>query len=330
MNSESSSQKRPVSGAKLAANRANAQKSCGPRNPENSRFNAVKHGLTSRVAWTGKNQQRSEEFFKYGQKCLQPRDALEEVHVRNLLNSRLSEDLLLEVERTIITRRPLFDPADEGRVFMFLHDADGLTALDQLVRHITHYTRVSQKQFLALITARKEYLNNHRASAGYAASSDALDAVSTSPSEEPPEATRGNPVNRGTLKDCLMESRLILPDEDMESYRSLVSGLWARFQPANLLEGFVVADFVQAQWRLDRAFRLQSVVFERGAVSATGRDCGLAFGFIHDVQRCQALESLRKYEMSLQKRQESRLAFLQKLKEASRMESNTVDTSGKN
>jgi hypothetical protein len=44
-------EKRPTSPEKLAANRAHAQRSTGPKTPEGkekSKFNAVKHGLTSR------------------------------------------------------------------------------------------------------------------------------------------------------------------------------------------------------------------------------------------------------------------------------------------
>jgi hypothetical protein len=47
----SEGEKRPISPKKLAANRANAQHSTGPMTPEGkekSKFNAVKHGLTSR------------------------------------------------------------------------------------------------------------------------------------------------------------------------------------------------------------------------------------------------------------------------------------------
>jgi hypothetical protein len=43
--------KHPISAQKLAANRANAQRSTGPKTPEGkdkSKFNAVKHGLTAR------------------------------------------------------------------------------------------------------------------------------------------------------------------------------------------------------------------------------------------------------------------------------------------
>ncbi|MGB8493213.1 MAG: hypothetical protein WCE53_02315 [Candidatus Acidiferrum sp.] len=44
-------EKRPISAQKLAANRANAERSTGPKTPagkDKSKFNAVKHGLTAR------------------------------------------------------------------------------------------------------------------------------------------------------------------------------------------------------------------------------------------------------------------------------------------
>src|SRR5258706_10305882 len=47
----SEEEKRPISPKKLAANRANAQRSTGPKTPEGkekSKFNAVQHGFTSR------------------------------------------------------------------------------------------------------------------------------------------------------------------------------------------------------------------------------------------------------------------------------------------
>jgi hypothetical protein len=315
MQSESSSNTKPVSAAQLAANRANAKKSCGPRNSENSRFNAVKYGLTARAAWAGENPLQNQEFFRYAWERLRPSNPLEELLVSNLLKSRLREDLFLGIERTVLTRRPVLNSAEDGQTFKFLHDPDGLAAVDQLARQITHLTLTSQRQFLALKKTSKQYQDNCPESAGSATSNEVPDLeVSAAQSKVISEAAHGKPINRGTLEDCLAESRLILPGEDAESYHSLVAGLWATLQPTNLLEGFVVGDFAQAQWRLDRALNIQTILLERSAVSASGHDCGFAFGFIHNVQRGQALETLRKYEASLNKRQEGRLALLYKLR----------------
>jgi hypothetical protein len=58
---------RPVSERKLSANRANAQKSTGPRTPEGKRRvarNAVKHGILAREVFIGEGDgaEREEDF----------------------------------------------------------------------------------------------------------------------------------------------------------------------------------------------------------------------------------------------------------------------------
>src|SRR5690242_7408703 len=98
MNSDSSSTSKPLSAARLEANRANAQRSSGPRNPEHPRFNALKHGLTARLAWAGENPQRNQECFRYAWERVGPRNPLEEIHLANLLQTRLREDLFINVE----------------------------------------------------------------------------------------------------------------------------------------------------------------------------------------------------------------------------------------
>jgi hypothetical protein len=64
--------KKPLSERQLAANRANAQKSTGPRTPEGkarTRFNSLKHGLTAvDVCLPGESReeydQRRMEYFE--------------------------------------------------------------------------------------------------------------------------------------------------------------------------------------------------------------------------------------------------------------------------
>jgi hypothetical protein len=50
--------KKPTSEKKISANRANAQKSTGPRDTRRSRFNATKHGLRAAVV----SQQRQQRM----------------------------------------------------------------------------------------------------------------------------------------------------------------------------------------------------------------------------------------------------------------------------
>src|SRR5664279_3875076 len=94
-----------ISQACLAANRENAKHACGPKNTERTRFNAVKHGLTARMAWRGQDPVRSERFFDYAWERLGPRNALEEIRVAELLRTREQEDVFLDVERTALTRQ---------------------------------------------------------------------------------------------------------------------------------------------------------------------------------------------------------------------------------
>ena len=220
------------------------------------------------------------------------------------------------------TRRPVLHTVDDGQAFKFLHDPAGLTALDQLARQVTHFTRLSEKQFVALVTARKQMWQTQPGSAAFTSSSEVADLeASSTQTTSIPQAGLTRLFNRGSLEDYLAESRLILPGEDAEAYRSLVRGLWSTLKPANLLESFVAGDFAQAQWRLDRALNIQTVLFQRSAVSASGHYCGFGFGFINDVQRCQAMETMRNYETALYKRQERRLALFHKLRKEGWLES---------
>ena len=63
-----------------------------------------------------------------------------------------------------------------------------------------------------------------------------------------------------------------------------------------------------------RVLRIQRILMERSAVSASGHDCGLGFAFIQDSQRCQALDSLRQYEAVLRRRLEKRMSLWRKLR----------------
>jgi hypothetical protein len=308
VNGNSSSNPTETSAAKIEANGRNAKASCGPRDTRHSRFNAFKHGLTARVAWPGQDPYRSREFFRYCWQRLSPRNPLEETCVGNLLQSRLREDLFLDIEAKVLTRRPIFHTSDDGQSFTFLKDSDGLSALDQLARHLAHFTRVSHKEFLALLTARKESWGTRQTSV------EALDEERPeSQAAKSPDGEPAPPVNRGSLEDCLADRRLVLPVEDAEAYQSLAQALWPTFQPCSLLEGFIVVDIIQAQWRLDRVLSMQTVLFQNGVISASGHDCGFGFSFINDVQGCQALDTLRNYEAVLRKRLETRMALRRKL-----------------
>ena len=73
--------KRPISEARLAANRANAQKSTGPRTPEGKQrscMNATRHAILGQVLHlTGKDLTAYNEFTSAYLKTLQPKGAVE-------------------------------------------------------------------------------------------------------------------------------------------------------------------------------------------------------------------------------------------------------------
>src|SRR5271157_663187 len=107
MEQNTAQERKPISEAKLKANRRNAQSSTGP-GPEakaRTRFNALKHGLTARVAWPGQDPARDEQFFRSAWARIGPRNAVEEMCLANLLRARQREYLSIEVEHKLLTRK---------------------------------------------------------------------------------------------------------------------------------------------------------------------------------------------------------------------------------
>ncbi len=77
----SAAEKRPISEARLAANRANAKKSTGPRTPEGKQrscMNATRHAILGQVLHlTGKDLAAYNEFTSSYLETLQPKGAVE-------------------------------------------------------------------------------------------------------------------------------------------------------------------------------------------------------------------------------------------------------------
>jgi len=81
--------KKPVSAAKLAANRANAQKSTGPKTPEGKarvRTNAIKHGLRAADVILPNDPAESAEEF----------DDLRDSLIRDIQPANTLEHLLVD------------------------------------------------------------------------------------------------------------------------------------------------------------------------------------------------------------------------------------------
>lgn len=107
-----------ISPAKLAANRANAQRSTGPTTPEGkekSKFNAVKHGLTARYfpaviqagtpEWEEFEAVRTDLFDYY-----QPVDPLERFHFERIILEFMRYHRFVEREKQFCDRYRGFNP----------------------------------------------------------------------------------------------------------------------------------------------------------------------------------------------------------------------------
>ncbi|HXG33918.1 MAG TPA: hypothetical protein VNJ11_11170, partial [Bryobacteraceae bacterium] len=111
-----------ISEAKLAANRANAQHSTGPKTPEGkarSAQNALKHGLTSRSLIVLPGEE--EEFHALKTSLLaevQPATTLEQLVFDQLLAAAWNLRRLRRLEAELFdgARDPLTDPALEARL----------------------------------------------------------------------------------------------------------------------------------------------------------------------------------------------------------------------
>src|SRR5258708_153711 len=136
MRTDPSAQPTRVSEAKLKANSANAKLANGPKDTTRTRLNAFKHGLSARIAWPSQDVLKDQEFFRRAWALLAPRNPLEGLYAANLLQSRLRENLFLEVERTVLTRRPVSPAPDDDLPYSFLHEPVALKTLEQLARHL--------------------------------------------------------------------------------------------------------------------------------------------------------------------------------------------------
>ena len=311
--------KKPISEAKRAANRRNAQSSRGPgaEGRKRSRFNAVKHGLSSQIAWLNKVSPEDRESLQLALLRLNPRNAIEKLHVDNLLTTRLLERLSLETERLVLTRQPVSMTGSDERPFPFLRDPTALNTFQQLTRHVAHLSHTTEKEILALLRARQDRwvapkTNSAEDLGPNPNNSQAGAPTGTAPTNE--GAAIADQPEPGSLEACLRDKRVLLPGEDAQAYETFARELWSDFGPSNLLEAFLVQDAIETQWRLIRIRNLHHLVLEQGSRSFTHQECGLPFGFLQDSQGLGVLQILQQYEKILHRRLEKRMALLRRVR----------------
>lgn len=310
--------KKPLSQARIESNKRNARLSTGPKPGGKSRFNAVKHGLSSKLAWIDKVSDADREYARTASHRLAPRNAVESLKVHHLLEARLQERLSLETERLVLTRPPLLLGGNDDRPFLFLQDPTSLSTFQQLARHVSHLGNVAEKEFLGLLRVRADNWTGAKTRATQNDSSDGANSgtgdIADALLPHRSENTTAHQLEPGTLADCLDTKRILLPDEDADQYRRFARELWEDFMPRNVLEGFLVCDIVQMHWRAERIVNLKYLVLARNSCSLTGQDGGLSFGFVADTQRLCAFGELEYYEKVLRHRLEKRMALLRRVR----------------
>jgi hypothetical protein len=161
--------KKAMSERQLAANRANALKSTGPRSPEGkarSRFNSVTHGLTAnQVCLPGESraeyaQRRLEYFEDYRPATLLEADVLDDYVAARWRKDRairyekcLLLDKFMQLRVTIGERYESITP-DVEAALAFRELGDESTALKNLDRHETRMIRNIQMAFNQLMELR--------------------------------------------------------------------------------------------------------------------------------------------------------------------------------
>src|SRR4051794_25915246 len=92
----------PVSEAQLAANRANAKKSTGPKDCSNTRYNGIAHGLTALHAllpW--ENKADLDELVDVFEERFQPVDRYERLTIKHAAEAYWRKERSLRVESNI-------------------------------------------------------------------------------------------------------------------------------------------------------------------------------------------------------------------------------------
>ncbi|HYI93339.1 MAG TPA: hypothetical protein VEX68_07330, partial [Bryobacteraceae bacterium] len=152
-----------LTAAKLAANRANAQMSTGPRNTERSRFNGISHGLASkRVVIPGESRDQYEAFRESFFAELNPQSLIEETLVNRIVAAAWRLKRFMGVEDAFYSDRvnayceehPYADP-NVALANLFINPAES-ARLKLILRYQTSVQREYDKATLELNKVRAE------------------------------------------------------------------------------------------------------------------------------------------------------------------------------
>jgi hypothetical protein len=128
--------------AQIAANRANAQKSTGPRNTEATRFNALKHGLDAEsILLPGEDPAAWQHLTADYNRLFHPRNVLEEFHVDTLIRCDWRKRRLQRTEAKIYRALLAEGPNPEELDVAILRDSPTARLLHRVTAQIAALDR---------------------------------------------------------------------------------------------------------------------------------------------------------------------------------------------
>ena len=309
MSTESTSKPPLVGAAEYAADHRDEQVSIRPNvigenNPADENAGSFDHA--SRISYPhGENANRVANFYDDARTQFIPRDALEKLHLKSLLRSRMWEDFYISIEVGVLQRCPISQTLEKEK-FLIFNESKDVAILGSLGRYYTHNSRLFEKSVTALMPAVQAQCKPYDA--------DHTPPLVANESKPGGAGISVPPINRGTLADLLADHRLVFPGEDAAGFAAMAKDLFSTLQPANIIEGFVAVDIVVAEWRLERLERMKGILFGRLSISATGAERDASFAFVNDYQSNRALEPLLQYESALRRHHDKRLKLHWQLK----------------
>ena len=139
-----------MTAAKLAANRANAQRSTGPADTTQTRFNSVKHGLTGKQAVLPGESQEAYDGLRAGFLAdLKPRSTIEHFLAERIIAAawrllrlqRMETALYRDRINTFLSEQPGADP-DEALAALWVDPAEA-----NRMRLMQRYQTAAQREF---------------------------------------------------------------------------------------------------------------------------------------------------------------------------------------
>jgi hypothetical protein len=109
----------------------------------------------------------------------------------------------------------------------------------------------------------------------------------------------------------------LLPVEDPSAFESLLTSLTQEHRPETPTETFLVEDMARAQWKLERALRIEAEILTPAENAGTGWSA-IAALFRNDCSSEQALLKLNRYEQAARRAWHKALEQLLKLRAAVR------------